>query len=65
MKMLGYPKESNKWIWPYYFAMSDQVKAIIASVFKIVEKENTKYIIFVATNTYGIGINNPDIKLVI
>lgn len=45
--------------------MFDWDKTIIASAFKIVNKENTKYIILVATDAYSIGIDNPDIRLVI
>lgn len=45
--------------------MSDWDKELIAKALKINRSENTKYIIFIATNTYGMGIDNPNIRLVI
>lgn len=65
MKQLGYPKGSDKWVRPCYSAMSDWDKSLIAKVFKTCAEENPECIIFVATDAYGMGINNPDIKLVI
>lgn len=63
--MLGYFKKFNKQIWPYYSLIFDWNKTIIISTFKIINKKNTKYIIFVTTNIYSIDVNNLDIKLVI
>lgn len=45
--------------------MSHWDKAIIAKAFQGVQNENTDYIILIATDAYGMGIDNPDIKLVI
>lgn len=45
--------------------MSDWDKELIAKAFKINESENIKCIILVATNAYGIGIDYPDILLII
>lgn len=36
-----------------------------ADAFAILAKNNTKCIILVATNTYGIGIKNSDVRLII
>lgn len=65
MKHLGYPEESSKWIRPYYSAISDWDKALTAAAFATVAEENTECVIIVATDAYGMGINNPDVKLVI
>lgn len=65
MALLGYPVGSDRWIRPYHLAMSDWNKELIAKAFKINEFEKTKYTILVVTNAYGMGIDNPDIRLVI
>lgn len=65
MKQLGYPEGSDQWIKPYHSTMSDWDKAIIAKAFKVNGEKNTKCTILVATDAYGMGIDNPDIKLVI
>ena len=65
MRHLGYPEESSKWIRPYYSAISDWDKALTATAFATVAEDNQEYVIIVATDVYGMGINNPDVKLVI
>ncbi len=45
--------------------MSDWDKELIAKAFKINGSENTECTIFVAIDAYGMGIDNPDIRLVI
>lgn len=45
--------------------MSDWDKELIAKAFKINGSENTKCTILVATDTYGMNIDNLDIRLVI
>lgn len=65
MKMLGYPPGSDRWVRPYYSTISDFDKAIIAEAFKVVNEDNSECIILVASDAYGMGINNPDIKLVV
>ena len=45
--------------------MSEWDKSLIAKAFQVNGDKNTKYTIFVATDTYSMGIDNPDIKLVV
>lgn len=65
MGLLNYSKELEKWVCLYFSIMLDLDKAIITEAFKINSNINTDWIILVVTDAYGIGINNPDIKLVI
>ena len=65
MKYLGYPKESSKWIRLYYSALSDWDKGLTAAAFVVAADENEECVILVATDVYGMGIDNPDVKLVI
>lgn len=63
--LLSYSIGSNNQVRPYYLAMSDWDKELIAKAFKISDNKNTECMIFIATNVYRIGIDNLDIKLVI
>lgn len=45
--------------------MSNKDKSFITAVFKVNDKNNIKYIIFVGIDSYNIGINNLDIKIII
>ena len=65
MKKLGYPVGSIQWIRLYHSAMSEWDKTLTAEVFGKPGTENTECTILVATDAYGIGIDNPDVKLVI
>ena len=62
---LGYPKKSMQWIRPYHSAMSEWNKKLNADAFAVPTEDNTKCIIFAATDAYGMVINNPDVMLVI
>lgn len=65
MRHLGYPEGSENWVRPYHSRMSDWDKDIIAKAFRVNRMENIECVILVATNAYGMGIDNPDIRLVI
>ena len=65
MRQLSYPEGSDKWIKPYHSAIFDRNKLGIAAIFKMSRDENIKCTIFVATNAYGIGIDNLNIKVII
>lgn len=45
--------------------MPDWDKSLISNAFKVIGKENTECTILVTTDAYGMGIDNPDIRLVI
>ena len=65
MKYIGYLEESEKWVKSYHLSMPDWDKSLISNIFKIISEVNTECIIYVATNTYSMGIENLDIRLVI
>ena len=65
MKKLGYPDNSFKWIRPYHSVISECDKNLTAEAFRVPGEENTECVILVATDAYGMGIDNPDIKLVV
>lgn len=65
MKMMNYPDGSENWIRPYYSTISDFDKAITAKAFRVSNENKTECTIVVATDAYGMGIDNPDIRLVI
>ena len=54
-----------KWIRSYYLAISEGVRKLKTNIFVVLREDNIEYTILVAINTNGIGINNPDVKLVI
>lgn len=65
MIKLGYPPESSTWIRPYYSDMSEWDKNFTAKAFLTPGDSNFECTILVATDVYGLGIDNLDIKLVI
>ena len=65
MKKLEYPEGSSKWIRPYHSLMSECDKKLTAEAFRIPGDKNNECIILVAIDAYGMGIDNPDVKLVV
>lgn len=57
---------SHNWIRSYYSTISEYDKGLTADTFRVLgTSKDLEYVIFVATDAYGMGIDNPDIKLVI
>ena len=65
MKMKQFPAKCTEWIKPYFATMSDYDKAMTADEFCVPGNQNNKCTIVVATHAYGMGIDNPDVALVI
>lgn len=65
MQKLGYPDSYSNWIRSYHSTISDLDKNLIVNAFLQPGDKNMEYTILVATDAYGMEIDNPDIKLVI
>lgn len=65
MKKLGYPDSCTTWIRPYHSTLSEWDKDLIENAFLMLADKNMDCVILVATDAYGMSINNLDIKLVI
>ena len=65
MRKLSYPDSCTDWIRPYYSTISEWDKEITAKAFMILGDQNHECTIVVATDKYGMGINNPDVRLVV
>ncbi len=65
MKKLGYPGKSMGWIRLYHSEMSEWDQSLIPNAFAVQGDKNMECIILVAIDAYGMGIDNPDVKLVI
>ena len=55
----------QNWVCLYDVIMSKYNKSLTAKAFWILRNKNQEYVILIATNIYGIGIDYPDIKFVI
>lgn len=65
MKKLSYLAESIGWIRPYHLAKSKWDKSLIANAFVVPGDKNMECTIFIVTDIYNMGIDNPDVKLVL
>ena len=65
MKKLGYPEGFFKWIKLYHSFMLECDKKLTAETFCMFSNEKYECTILVATDTYEIDIDNPNIKLVV
>lgn len=65
IQLLGYPESSSSWIKPYYFTIPELDKELITKAFITSGDQNLECTILVATDAYGMSIDNPDIIFVI
>lgn len=65
IKQLSYLDSCSNWIKSYHSTISAWDKDLIANTFLQPSNKNMEYMIFVVTDAYDMGIDNPDIKLVI
>lgn len=66
MKKLGYLPMSYNWVRLYYSIISEYNKGLTTDTFCVFDiSEDLEYVIFVTTDAYNIGIDNPNIKLII
>lgn len=64
IKQLGYLNSCHNWIRPYDLVIFDWDKSLIAAAFKVNNKDNTKFIILEAIDTYKIYNDKFHIKCV-
>lgn len=62
---LGYVKEFQKQIKPYYSAIFNYNKALTTYIFDMSKDKNIKCIIIIAIDIYGISIDNLNMKFII
>lgn len=65
MRRLGYPKESRAWLETYFSEMSDLDKDDIAARFLRSSEDCGGPRILIATDAYGLGVDNPDVARVV
>ncbi|MCJ1464294.1 hypothetical protein MMC07_002907 [Pseudocyphellaria aurata] len=64
MKQKNFPVHAHatkSWIKPYFASMSEHDKEVTANEFRVPGSENTERTILVATDAYGMEIDNPDV----
>lgn len=65
IKKNRYPAHSSRWIRPYNATLSEWTKRITSKAFGTRQEDNSDCTILVATHAYEMGIDNPDVKLLI
>ena len=64
MHQLGYPADADNWVSPFFSDMATRDKECIAARFGLPSNECAYPRILIATDAYGLGIDNPDIARV-
>lgn len=65
MRQLQYPPESSTWVAHYFSHMADSDKERVNTNFRRRHEECASPRIILATDAYGLGVDNPDVKLVV
>jgi helicase-like protein len=65
MNELGYPPEAEKWVQPYFSIMAKGDKQRISQEFAKLDEDCSSCRIIIATDAYGLGIDNPDVRRVV
>jgi hypothetical protein len=65
MRRLNYPESSMKLIRPYFSWMADFDKQATALAFRQLDEECNLARVLIATDAYGLGVDNPDVRLVV
>ena len=65
MKQLNYPSVSSRWISPFFSDMATKDKEKIAASFESLSESCMGPRILIATDAYGLGIDNLDVKRVV
>lgn len=65
MADLDYPTESNTWVKPYFSSMAKVDKIATSETFGQISSECLATRILIATDAYGLGIDNPDVARVV
>jgi superfamily II DNA helicase RecQ len=61
MNELGYPPDAEKWVQPYFSIMAKSDKQRISQEFAKLDEDCLSCRIIIATDAYGLGIDNPDV----
>jgi Helicase conserved C-terminal domain len=65
MNELEYPPEAQKWVQPYFSIMAKDDKRRISQEFAKLDEDCSSCRNIIATDAYGLGIDNPDVRRVV
>ena len=64
MRRLKYPVEASTWVSSYFSDMAEDDKTQISNDFQRLDTECSSPHILLATDAYGLGVDNPDVSLI-
>lgn len=65
MRQLNYPSSASNWVSPFFSDMADSDKTRVSQEFERLSPLCERPRILIATDAYGLGIDNPDIERVV